>query len=72
MLPIVIEMIVSTGWARTRRAVNIREDLIWLNRAEYWVWYFWVTGWFMWSVPKYIDTRMSWTDEKLRKEYGED
>jgi hypothetical protein len=47
MLPIIIEMIVSIGWAKTRRAVNIREDLIWLNRAEYWVGYLWVTCWFI-------------------------
>jgi hypothetical protein len=72
MLPIVAESVVSHYWRKERKSWGIRDDAKWVNRAEYAVGYCWVAGWFMWSVPKYLATRMQWTDEKYRREWPED
>jgi hypothetical protein len=72
MLPIVAESVVSLYWRKVRKSWGIRDDAKWVNRAEYAVGYCWVTGWFMWSVPKYLTTRMQWTDEKVKRKWRED
>jgi hypothetical protein len=72
MLPIVAESIVSHYWRKGRKSWGIEADAKRVNRLEYAVGYCWVMGWFMWSVPKYLATRMQWTDDKLRKVWGAD
>jgi hypothetical protein len=72
MLPIIFESVVSHYWRKARKSLGIRADVKWVNRLEYAVGYCWVIGWFMWSVPKYLATRMHWTDAKLIGMWGKE
>jgi hypothetical protein len=69
MIPILMEMAFSAAWYGVRKRLGVREDLKWLNRAEYWVGYAWTTSWFMYSITKYTQARSGWYAEQWRKIY---
>ncbi|KAI4616622.1 uncharacterized protein J4E87_002676 [Alternaria ethzedia] len=67
MLPIITEMVVAHQWRKLRKWLGYGTDSKWLNRFEYAVGYSWVIAWFLYSVPKYYQTRMHWTNAIIRK-----
>jgi hypothetical protein len=69
MLPMIFEWGVATHWSKVRRWLGFRADTRWLNRAEYAIGYLWVAFWFLYSVPKYYETRIAWTDAKTVKKF---
>jgi hypothetical protein len=72
MLPIVVESVASHYWRKVRWGLGVGKEAKWVNRMEYVVGYCWVMGWFSWTVPKYLSTRMQWSDAKLEKMFREE
>ncbi|KAF1832716.1 hypothetical protein BDW02DRAFT_410811 [Decorospora gaudefroyi] len=70
MIPIVVEGVVVNVWRKVRKWCGFGGEVGWLDRVEYAVGYLWVFGWFMWSVPKYLNTRMKWSDAIMRRRFG--
>jgi hypothetical protein len=67
MLPIIVEMVVAHLWSRARKWLGFRAEAKWLDRVEYAIGYAWVILWNFYSVPKYYQTRIEWTNILIRK-----
>ncbi|KAF1944634.1 hypothetical protein EJ02DRAFT_452238 [Clathrospora elynae] len=70
MLPIILETLLVSVWRNLRLRLGIEKDNKLVDRLEFWFGHAWTTAWFMWSVPKYIHTRLQWTDARLQKKYA--
>lgn len=67
ILPMIFEWCVATQWSKVRKFLGFRSDSRWLRSAEYAIGYLWVIAWFLFSVPKYYQTRMAWSNVKRLK-----
>ncbi|KAL1795035.1 hypothetical protein ACET3X_006851 [Alternaria dauci] len=67
VLPMIIEWGVATQWSKMRTWLGFGSDAKWLQKVEYAIGYLWVIAWFLFSVSKYFETRMAWTDAKRLK-----
>ncbi|RYO30801.1 hypothetical protein AA0111_g5039 [Alternaria arborescens] len=69
ILPMIFEWCVATQWSKVRKLLGFRSDSRWLRSAEYAIGYLWVIAWFLFSVPKYYQTRMAWSNVKRLKTF---
>lgn len=69
ILPMIFEWCVATQWSKVRKFLGFRSDSRWLRSAEYAIGYLWVIVWFLFSVPKYYQTRMAWSNVKRLKTF---
>ena len=69
MLPIVIEVLVQDYWRKARQRLGINADDKRVNILEKALGYLWVSGWFYWSIPKYVHTRNAWRTASRRRQY---
>ena len=65
----IFEWCVATQWSKVRKLLGFRSDSRWLRSAEYAIGYLWVIAWFLFSVPKYYQARMAWSNVKRLKTF---